>query len=174
MITPIVYFNADKEKASLQDLAIEQFVDYYKHQQALAAPAPTVEEVYPKLANIARQLGCTAQCPIVFKAYSSNDLSEKISQIGLFVDKVFNAYPHLVRSLLVMPEPRKENHLPAPPELPRRANGIAVYRKQFALKAFAIHSKYNYQLCNSQSGRPWKSAGHCLRGDAGASGESKD
>ena len=118
MITPIVYFNADKEKASLQDLAIEQFVDYYKHQQALAAPAPMVEEVYPKLANIARQLGCTAQCPFVFQAYSDNDLSEKISQVRWFVDQVFTAYPHLVRNLLVMPEPRKENHLPAPLNFP--------------------------------------------------------
>lgn len=118
MNTPIIFLDSQRELRSLQDLAAEQFSDFYRLQETAGTPAPTVEDVYPRLTHFARQLGCTAQCPFVFQAYSDNDLSEKISQIRWFVDQVFTAYPHLVRSLLVMPEPRKENHLPAPLNFP--------------------------------------------------------
>ena len=118
MNTPIIFLDSQRELRSLQDLAAEQFSDFYRLQETAGAPAPTVEDVYPRLTHFARQLGCTAQCPLVFQAYSDNDLSEKISQVRWFVDQVFTAYPHLVRNLLVMPEPRKENHLPAPLNFP--------------------------------------------------------
>lgn len=118
MNTPIIFLDSQRELRSLQDLAAEQFSDFYRLQETAGAPAPTVEDVYPRLTHFARQLGCTAQCPFVFHAYSDNDLSEKISQVRWFVDQVFTAYPHLVRNLLVMPEPRKENHLPAPLNFP--------------------------------------------------------
>lgn len=118
MNTPIIFLDSQRELRSLQDLAAEQFSDFYRLQETAGTPAPTVEDVYPRLTHFARQLGCTAQCPFVFQAYSDNDLSEKISQIRWFVDQVFTAYPHLVRSLLVMPEARKENHLPAPLNFP--------------------------------------------------------
>ena len=100
MFRPITFLDPDCERNDLIAIASDRFTSEYWHHQAAGFPAPSPEEVFPELFQLAHDNGFSWTSPIVFAPFSTNDLSSKLQQLQDCISVVFDDAPFAVETLL--------------------------------------------------------------------------